>query len=171
MNFFKSLFGRKGQAYGIIEEESSDKNIEFDEDVVAYYARKAILLLESNPGSLEDEEVLDLFANNGIPEDLSPLLFIFLPITFVRCWLPKVAWLETYLERCDNGNLMRKRYRETPVFLVIMAVTKDYFSNSPTSDAVIKIGGRSAEFHAINELLLKGGKLTDIRLTESVIVW
>lgn len=172
MKFFKSIFSRKHQVPLNAEKNThSDRSFEVDVNAITSYAKKAIELLGTSDGTLEDYQILELFKSNGFPEEISAKLLVFLPITFVRCWLPDVAWLETYEERFDDGELIRRRYDESSVYISVMSVANEYFKDYPDPDTIIKIGGRSAEFHVLNTLLKGGGKLSDVRLTETIIVW
>ena len=53
-----------------------------------------------------------------------------------------------------------------------MKVTQDYFTTKPEKETVMKIAGRSAEYHAMNQLLLENptARIEDIKLTETVII-
>jgi hypothetical protein len=56
--------------------------------------------------------------------------------------------------------------------MIIWEVVNNYFKDSPDSNSIIKIAGRSAEFQVINKLLLDNPntKLEEIKLTNSIIV-
>lgn len=167
MKFLKSLFARKSE--GDYKIEVVDNYEEFQD--ITEYARKAISLLEQSTENLENDQVLELFEKHGFPKDVAGRVLVFLPIAFVRCWLTDVNWLDTYQVLLENGTLVRRRYGQTTAYLEILAVTKEYFNKGPNPDTIIKIGGRSAEFHVLNNLLKSGGQLSDVRFTESVIVF
>lgn len=51
-----------------------------------------------------------------------------------------------------------------------MEVSKNFIEKSVKKDYLINIAGRSAEFNAINQLLLEGGNIQDIKITKTVII-
>ena len=98
--------------------------------------------------------------------------FLFLPIAFIRHWLPNMNWPDSYLELVSEKKFIEKKYSETPSFQIIWTVTAAHFQASPDATTIMKIGGRSAEFHSINELLInnKEAKPEDVKLTQSIII-
>ncbi|WP_205514706.1 hypothetical protein [Longitalea arenae] len=135
------------------------------------HVNKAIGLLSMNDGSLEDEEVINLFKSNGInPEDAIEI-FLFLPIAFVRQLLPNLKWPNTYIEKIGD-QINEIQYKETESFLIIWEETRKYFGNHPKNETILKIAGRSSEFHGINNAMLRNPKLKveDVQLTNTVIV-
>jgi hypothetical protein len=124
-------------------------------------AQKAIEILAKLEGSFTDQEVFGIFLNNNIDLDSAKKIIIFLPIAFCRQLLPTPAWKDEYY---DNKGVLKK-FSQTEPYMVIWQITASYFSNNPDRDVILKIGGRSAEFHVINDLLNAGGKLEEIELT------
>ena len=122
---------------------------------------KAIAILGKLEGSLTDREILGMLGNNGIDLSNARQIVIFLPVAFCRQLLPTVAWKDQYYDKAGEV----KKFSQTEPYLVIWQVTSSYFSSEPDKDVIMKIGGRSAEFHVINELLNAGGKLEEIELT------
>ena len=161
MTFLKSLFSKK------TVQDNSHETLSLD---FARKVQKAITLLGDNESSLDDEKVLKLFNENGIDDKEAIEILLFLPITFVRHWLPNLKWHDTYCELINDKKQIERKYSETKSFQIIWEVTKNYFQNSPKADTIIKIGGRSSEFHAINQLLNDGGKFENIELAQTVIV-
>ena len=132
----------------------------------------AISLLASHDNINTDEEVVQLLLDNGIGRDEAIEILIFLPIAFVRHWLPMVEWQDSYLEYIDTNKTIERKFSASESFQTIWQVTAQYFTESPQKDTVIKIGGRSAEFKAINKLLLENpdSKLENIQVAQTVLI-
>lgn len=161
MSFFKSLF---------FEKTVKDNSGEIFAPDFAGQVKKAITLLGNNETSLDDKHVLELFISNGIGYKEANEILLFLPIAFVRHLLPNLKWHDTYNEFINDKKQTERKYGETKSFQIIWDVTKNYFQNSPQTDTILKIGGRSAEFHVINQFLNDGEKLEDIQLTKTMII-
>jgi hypothetical protein len=138
----------------------------FEEDVL-----KAIALLSENTGELENEAVLNLFIANGINDARALKIHIFLPIAFVRVWLQEVSWPDSYIEFINEDRTREKKYAKSKAYQSILNVTLDYFAGSPDKDTVLKIAGRSAEFHVINQLLTEHPdyNISDVKFSKTVI--
>ncbi|ASZ09871.1 hypothetical protein KTO58_26575 [Chitinophaga pendula] len=162
-SFFRKLSPSKKQAPTIEMPLSST----FARDV-----EKAICLLSNGDGSNSNEEVLTLFIDNGIKRREAGEILLFLPIVFVRLLLPQFDWPDSFYEPItgQQNEYVTKRYDEVPSFRIISQVANAYFENKPEKDTILKIAGRSAEFHSINNLLLKGLKLDEIKVTLSVVM-
>jgi hypothetical protein len=48
--------------------------------------------------------------------------------------------------------------------------TEKYWNDTPNNEWILNIAGRSAEFHAINQLLNDGGRLEDVQISESYVL-
>lgn len=131
----------------------------------------AIELFARNVNSLEDKQAIQFLIENGIRENEAVEIITFIPIAFIRSWLTKVDWKDNYTEYKDE-EYVSKKYSETEPYKQILKVTIDYFNRNPDKETVIKIASRSAEFNAINQLLLENptAKIEDISLTETVII-
>lgn len=159
MTFFKTLFARK---------ESSQKLTRGFRD----HVEKAINLLADTNSNLDNGQFMELLVDNGINKYEATEIFLFLPIAFVRLWLTDVKWFDTYIEYFSEQKQVERKFSETPSYKVISDVAKHYFQNSPSRNTVLKIAGRSAEFHAINKLLLDNpdSKLKEIEFSPTVII-
>lgn len=130
----------------------------------------AIEILAKIKENADYDDIINAFEVNGITKDLGINIYLFLPIVFCRKMLPKVKFPLEYYEQTDNGKLTKKSYKENDIYNIIELQANRYFSNNPESNVILKISSFSAEFKAINELLLKGKSLEDIRLTETTIL-
>jgi len=138
---------------------------EFEDFSIA--VQKSIDLLASCGGS--DGECVEHLVRAGINREHAVEIVLFLPIAFCRRFLPKVNWPSEYIEHVQQNNPIAKRYADNHLYRIIEEETNFYWQN-PQKSIVLNVAGRSAEFHAINNLLLEGGKLEDIRLTEVHII-
>ncbi len=131
----------------------------------------AIQTIIEKEGSASDEEMLTaLYAQMQKSDAIE--IFIFLPIAFCRLLLPNIDFLDEYYEdnRDGNGQKLRK-FSETESYQVVLELSSRYFLSKPGSESIVKIAGRSGEFHAINELLNKGNKLEGLRMSRMCIIW
>ena len=132
--------------------------------------RQAISLVKHS-GDLSTDEFLKFLSKNGIEFSAAVEILLFLPVAFVRQWLPTANWLDTYIEYINEKKQIRRKYSETKAYKIIWDVTTDYFANNPDRDTVFKIGGRSAEFNVINKALLANpnSKLEELQFSETFI--
>ena len=157
MAFWKKFLGKKNNNR---TKETSD----FDSDV-----KKSIVII-GREKSLENDELLTLLTQNGIEESNGIEIITFLPIAFVRKWLADVDWPKTYLEQYSDSKRISKRFSDNQQYLTMEKIVDQYWNDKPNNDVIVNIAGRSAEFSAINQLLNNGGKITDIKMTETVII-
>ena len=157
MSFWNKILGKKKD---VLTEKSSD----FDSDI-----KKSIEII-GNAKSLENDKLLTILKRNGIEENIGIEIITFLPIVFVRKWLADLDWPKTYLEHYSDSKRISKRFSDNHQYLEMEKIVDDYWNNKPNNDVIVNIVGRSAEFNAINKLLNDGGKLTDIKLTETIII-
>lgn len=118
---------------------------------------------------MENEELYEYLISKGLPEYEAGELIIFLPTAFCRKMLPDLNWLPGYFDFYSEKKTIRRKYRDNPRYLIIEEETKAYWNGNPNNDFVLNIAARSAEFNAINQLLNDGGKLEDVKLTESYV--
>jgi hypothetical protein len=134
--------------------------------------QKAITLLLNSDNSPNDEMVLDMFQKNGINQVDSTEILIFLPIAFLRKLYDQLKWQDSYIEFYDDNNQVEKKFADSNTFQIIWQETEKYFQNLPVSRDILRIAGRSAEFNALNDLLLRNPetKAEDIILSKIFLV-
>ncbi|WP_394748467.1 hypothetical protein [Spongiimicrobium salis] len=157
MRFWNKILGKK-------KDNRTKKQSDFNSDV-----KKSIDIIGSTK-SLENDELLTLLTQNGIEENNGIEIITFLPIAFVRKWLTDVDWPKTYLEHYSDSKRISKRFSDNHKYLTIEKIVDNYWNDRPNNDIIVNIAGRSAEFNAINKLLNDGGKMVDIKMTETVII-
>jgi len=160
-NNLKSIFANRKQ--------NRDKNLsaDFDQKV-----RKAIFLFENREDLITDEDVVTHLTTNGIGQSEAIEILLFLPVAFVRQWLSTAKWPDTYLESIDDKRKVEKKYSDTKAYQIIWQETTTYFNDKPNKNTVLKIGGRSAEFNAINQLLHHdpNSKIEEIEISQTVFM-
>jgi len=130
----------------------------------------AIKLLTDFKGPMVYDKIIGLFKENGITQSLADDIYIFLPIVFCKKLLPDVKFPDSYYQQNSSGEKQKKMYDENIIYKAIEHSSNTYFKNSPDSEMILKIASLSAEFNVINNLLMEGGKLEDVKLTETVIL-
>ncbi len=130
----------------------------------------AIQLLADYKELLTYDKIAILFKENGINQILTDDIYIFLPIIFCQKLLPSVNFPQTYYEQDITGDKEKKSFNDNASYKIIELSSDDYFKNNPDSEVILKIAGLSAEFKAINNLLINGGNLEDVKLTETIIL-
>jgi hypothetical protein len=151
--------------------KTSDTKIELPQDF-DQIVRQAISLIKRSDNVNTNEELLNYLTTNGIEYTSAVEILLFLPIAFVRQWLPTAKWLDTYVEYINEKTQTEKRYGETESYQIIWNVTTEYFNQNPDKETVLKIGGRSAEFNVINKILLDNpnSKLEELELSQTFII-
>jgi hypothetical protein len=139
-------------------------------EVSAHFAdhvRLAIQLIGAETEPMETAEVMEMLMQHGIGRSDATEILLFLPTAFARAWLPRVAWRADYQDLLEDKRIIARRYDETPAYLIIAEVTQTYFADHPDPQVVMRIGGRSAEIHAINKLLLENPEFRpeDVKFT------
>jgi len=132
---------------------------------------KAIQLIACSERNIEKDELFELLHGICKNEFEVEEIHIFLPIAFVRLCFPKINWHETYNEIDSTKKEIKREFKNTKSYQIILQVSKKYFQNS-SPETIMKITGRSTEFHAMNQLLLdnKNAKIEDIKFTETIVI-
>jgi len=90
-----------------------------------------------------------------------------MPIAFARVLLSGlgISLGDTYTLRTPSGRVLSRRFQDHPVFRAATALAQ----SGVGSDALLAVAGRSAEFKAVNQLLLSGSRPADLRFSEPVL--
>lgn len=120
-----------------------------------------------------DERVLELLGADGINKDLAQQLLVFVPMAFAREPLERegVAFPDKVI-LFSLRTPRRKIVRLSECCVYFAAKSLAYsVALSPTSQINrLLVAGRSAEFHLVNQLLMQGGRLGDIRFVEPAVL-
>ncbi|WP_438426242.1 hypothetical protein [Aquimarina macrocephali] len=119
---------------------------------------------------ISSEDLIILLEKEGMSSIIALDISLFLPIVFCKKMLPDVKFPEYYIQVEKSGTRIKHRFEDNNLYNIIDAQTQTYFNNNPDSEVILRIASLSAEFQAINKLLLDGGNLNDVRLTETMII-
>ncbi len=119
---------------------------------------------------ISSEDLRILLEKEGINNTDAIDISIFLPISFCKKMLPKINFPKTYIEINKSNERTKCKFSDNTLYNIVDSQTQLYFNNNPDSEVILKVSSLSAEFQAINKILLQGGSLNDIRLTETVFV-
>jgi len=158
MKFIKSIWSRKRNENSLLSDKFS------------FSVKQVIKEIDKRDSEINDDTFYQIICEQEINQFEANEIYIFLPIAFAQLWLQKVNWHKEYNEILPNKKEVSKRYDETLSFEIIIEIVKNYFENKPLKNTIIQIGGRSAEFNAINTLLLEGGKIEDVKVTKTTII-
>ncbi len=149
------------------KEKQLDASSKFRQSV-----QKAISILLNSNNSPTDEMVLALFQKKGISEVDSVEILLFLPIAFLRRLYDHLKWHDSYFEFDNKNNQVEKKFADSTSFQIIQEETEKYFQNLPVSRNITNIAWRSAEFNALNDILLRNPdmKAEDVILSKTFIV-
>lgn len=162
MSLWKSLFGKSKSD----ESEKLDKEVPIE---FRNWVKKSISIIGNNSMNMENEELHNYLVSKGIPEIEAGEIIIFLPTTFCRKLLPELNWLQEYYDYYSDKKQIKRKYHENKRYLIMEEETNNYWNHTPNNEEILKIAGRSSELNAINQMLNAGGKLEDVRLTESYV--
>ncbi len=134
------------------------------------WVNKAILLAGTTGKNLDNEKLVDLLVNNGIPKTDAIEIMLFLPIAFCRKLLPQIKWHDHYIDFYSKNRKVTTYFKDNPRYVVIQTETENYWISIPDRDIVLNVAGRSPDFKTINKLILGGSRYEDIELSENFVV-
>lgn len=83
-----------------------------------------------------------------------------------------VRFSETFRLRLANGQITPEQTLVSePIWNEVLAFAKREIRGGISAKDILAIAARSAEFHAVNQLLNKGAKLENLSLTPVVFTW
>lgn len=157
MKFIKSLF------------RTRDKHPTIEGDLGAL-VRKSIPIIGTTGKTMDDHELIQLLTSEGVPEQEAVDIVLFLPVAFTRALIPNVQWKDYYIDYYGDNKQIERLYRENPRYVIFESEAHRFLNSKPGSELILNIAGRSAEFKAVNKLLLDGSKIKDITVTASYVV-
>lgn len=149
----------------------SNKSKDFITPNFSTSVEKAILFINSSEKDLDEDtlfkKLCEICENNFEAQEI----YVFLPIVFIRLFLPQVNWDDTYNEIDSNKKETKKMFKSTESYQIILQASEKHFKNLP-KESILKIAGRSAEFNVINQLLLnnKTASIEDIKLIDTTVI-
>lgn len=137
-----------------------------------YWVRDSIKLIITLDESPNNERLLEMLVSKNIPKHESFEIITFLPIAATRVLLAEIFWSNTYIDFYSSSLQIPRKFKENKRFQIMLEEVELFLSttNYEISENFLKLAGRSAEFQTINSLLLRGGKLEDLILTDTIII-
>jgi hypothetical protein len=123
---------------------------------------------------LNDNELYRSLTVAGFDERTSARLVEFIPMAYCRVLLEStgVKFPDTFQRRNAGGTVTPLiPLASEPIWEAGLAYARIDVQNGITRDEKLQVAGRSAEFHAVNELLKKGTRLENIALIPAVLTW
>ncbi|PHR35232.1 MAG: hypothetical protein COA38_02785 [Fluviicola sp.] len=157
MTLFNSLF-------------KSRRNNQCITDQFSNSIQAIIAQIDKIDSAIDDDGFYDIIQKNTSNSFESNEIYIFLPIAFIKAWIPLIEWKDEYFEQEKNGSKTSKKYNNNEAYLKINELVEQYFNVNPKRNSIIQIAGRSAEFHAINQLLNDGGAIEDVKIVTTTIL-
>jgi hypothetical protein len=124
-----------------------------------------------------DSDEVALYRNvvaKGLAPDLAARLVEFLPMAYCRLMLQPsgVRFSGSFRRRLPNGQITPEQpLSSEPIWDAVLAFAKAEIDRGISTENLLAVAGRSAEFDVVNQLAEKGSKLSDIVLTSIVLAW
>jgi hypothetical protein len=131
---------------------------------------KCLTIFRSSP-ELDDQSVFRELVEKGIQRSLAARVVEFLPIAYCRLLLLKsgVQFSDTFTRSASP--LKIQSLSSEPVWVSLLAYAESEIREGATSQDILMVAGRSAEFQAINKMLDKKAELKNIVLTPILLPW
>ena len=155
--------------WSFFKKKIKNEQLELLSDRFPLYVNHTIELFEYSEDNLDYEKLYRMLLHKNASQFEINEVYIFLPIAFIRLWLNKINWNDSYIIKSKKEKI-EKRYDETESFKIILDLSKKYFQNNPKQDTIIRISSLSAEFDAINKLLQDGGKLEEVKVHKTTLL-
>ena len=123
--------------------------------------------------SCDDLRIYEELTADGVEPSIAARLIEFLPMAYCRLLLESkgVQFSNKFQRRLSNGRTSEERLLSSePVWNAIVLFARNELRCGVSSQDLLAIAGRSAEFDAINKLLNNGSK-PDIVLDPVVFAW
>ncbi len=121
--------------------------------------------------SFTEEELIQKLTSKGLSELTTYWVVIFLPTAMCRLMIPQVNWPETFRAYNEEG-YETVRFDKSERYQIIKARLLSLLETQPGGDVVLRIAGRSAEFRAINKILLQENvKFEEIKFSELAVLY
>lgn len=108
-----------------------------------------------NSPDLDDESVFRALVDKGVERSLAARIVEFLPIAYCRVLLLKSGVQFSNSFTRSASPLKTQSLSSEPVWLPFLAYAESEIRSGATSEEILMVAGRSAEFHAINQMLHK----------------
>jgi hypothetical protein len=131
---------------------------------------RALTIFRGSPG-LDDEGVFRALVNQGVERLLAARLVEFLPIAYCRVLLLNsgVRFSNSFARAVSPLKIQSLSCES--VWIPFLAYAESEIREGVARREILMVAGRSAEFHAINQMLDKGAELKNVVLTPISLQW
>jgi hypothetical protein len=121
--------------------------------------------------SLTEHDIYGRLMSSGADEETAGHLTIFVPSIMTRMMLKETRFPDEYVEIIKDGTRIKRKLAENQLYKSIEIELSVLVQKGISSDEIISIASRSAEFNAANDLLKKRPeeKGKDIKFTPAYI--
>ena len=130
----------------------------------------ALSIFRDSPG-LDDERVFRALVDRGVERLLAARIVEFLPIAYCRVLLLNsgVQFSNSFARAASPLKIQSLSCE--PAWIFFLAYAESEIREGVARPELLLVAGRSAEFHAINQMLDKGAELKNLRLTPISLQW
>jgi hypothetical protein len=132
----------------------------------------AVELLRRCP-ELDDQQLYRALTAKGVGNPTAARLVVLIPIAYGRIILQRAGarLSPTFREKGSQGISNERALTSEPLWEPIITFAKNEVAQGASSQEIMLIAGRSAEFEAANQLLNSGSKLRDLAFGSPAITW
>lgn len=118
----------------------------------------------------EDKEILNILSEKGFEDELVYYIMVFSSVYLARKLFSKVKCSE-YYNVLTKSTTEKSKYIDSEIFKQVKERLDVLLSNKELDESsIMKISGRSPEFHIANDLLVKGLDINGLELTPISII-
>src|SRR5579864_3128051 len=121
--------------------------------------------------SAEDDKIYRSLIEGGVESELAERLIEFLPMVYCRLILASsgAKFPNVFCRLLPNGTFEERLLSSEPVWNAAARFAQCESEAGVSAEDLLAIAGRSAEFHAANQLLQRRSELEDLRFTPTVL--
>ena len=129
------------------------------------------LAIFRNTPQLDDKSAFRALVQRGIERSLAAHIVEFLPSAYCRVlFLKSGVQFANSFTRTESPRKIQS-FSWLPIWVPFLAYAESEVRRGVGRDELLMVAGRSAEFHAINQLLDKGSELRNVVLTPMSLQW
>ena len=130
----------------------------------------ALTIFRNSP-ELDDESVFQALVDKGVDRSLAARIVEFLPIAYCRVLLVKSGVQFSNSFTRAGSPLKVQSLSSVAIWVPLLAYAEANIREGATSQEILMVAGRSAEFQAVNQLLDKKAELKNLVLTPILLPW
>jgi len=130
----------------------------------------ALAIFRNSP-QLDDKSAFRALVQRGIERSLAAHIVEFLPSAYCRVlFLNSGVQFSNSFTRTESPRKIQS-FSWLPIWVPFLAYAESEIRRGVGRDELLMVAGRSAEFHAINQLLDQGSELKNVVLTPMSLQW